>query len=75
MRPGQVLDEDPVLSARVSVEALAPWQGGDSVIIRTDLPGNTVRAQFDTASGVLLGTEIHQAAQGTTMALGLDRLP
>lgn len=75
MTRGQVLDEDTLLSARATVEDVLPWQGGDSVIIRTELPGNVFRAQFDVASGVLLGSEIFQAQQGTTMRLGLDALP
>jgi len=34
-----------------------------------------LRAQFDVATGVLLGNELVQSAQGTTISVGLDRLP
>ncbi len=75
MKRGQVLDEIPLLSGRVTVEDIVPWQGGSSVIVRTELPGNVVRAQFDVATGVLLGNELTQSAQGTTISVGLDQLP
>ncbi|MFN8622319.1 MAG: hypothetical protein U0869_16425 [Chloroflexota bacterium] len=75
MQRGQVLDKDPLSGATVTVEDVLPWQNGQSVILRTDLPGNRVRSQYDVATGVLLGTEIWQQAQGTTISIGLQRLP
>ncbi len=75
MRSGQVLDENPLTQLRVSVEDTPAWQGGDSVIIRTEMPGNRIRGQYDVATGVLLGTEIFQQNAGTTIAIGLERLP
>jgi len=75
MQRGQVLDEIPLLSARMTVEDIVPWQGGRSVMVRTELPGDVFRAQFDLATGVLLGNELTQSAQGTTISVGLQQLP
>jgi hypothetical protein len=75
MQPGDVLDRDPLVSLTVTVEDAPRWQGGESVVIRTELPGNRIRGQYDTATGVLLGTEIVQQSQGTTISIGLQQLP
>ena len=75
MKAGDVLDENQLTGLRVTVEDVVPWQGGDSVVIRTELPGNRIRGQYDVTTGVLLGTEIFQQNAGTTISVGLQRLP
>jgi len=75
IEPGQVLDEMPLLSARTTVEDVVPRQGGSSVVVRAELPGNVFRSRFDVATGVLLDNELIQSAQGTTIAGGLRELP
>lgn len=75
MQPGDVLDEDALTGLKVTVEDTLPWQGGQSVIIRTELPGNRIRTQYDVATGVALGTEIFQQNAGTTISIGLQQLP
>jgi hypothetical protein len=75
MTAGDVLDQDALTGLTVTVEDTLPWQGGQSVIIRTELPGNRIRTQYDVATGVALGTEIFQQNAGTTIAIGLQRMP
>jgi hypothetical protein len=65
MVPGTVLDEDPITTARLSVEAA----DGSSVTLLTEAPGVTVRASYDVASGVLSGLSIEQGYGGATLRL------
>lgn len=75
MSTGDVLDQDALTGLKVTVEDTLPWQGGASVIIRTELPGNRIRQQYDVATGVALGSEIFQQNAGTTISIGLQRMP
>lgn len=48
LRPGQRIDEDPVVGTVLSVERV----DAGSVVLAVDGPGLTIRRTFDTASGV-----------------------
>ncbi len=56
MTPGTVLDDDPITSARLSVEAA----DGVGVTLLTEAPGVTVRATYEVASGVLTELVLEQ---------------
>lgn len=71
MSPGDLLDEDPVTGARVSVESVAPGAYGTLVTLTTAMDGVTVRAGYDRDGGVLFTLEIVQAVTGGTIALQL----
>jgi len=71
MSPGDLVDEDPVTGARVSVESVAPGASGTLVTLATAMDGVTVRAGYDRDSGVLLTLEIVQAVTGGTIQLQL----
>jgi hypothetical protein len=72
MSPGDVLDEDPVTGARISVESVAPGASGPLVTLTTAMDGVTVRAGYDGESGALLALEIAQAVTGSTIRLQLE---
>ena len=73
---GQVLDQDQLTGLRVTVEDVVPWQGGSSVVIRTELPGNLIRAQYDVATRGAAGQrDLRSRTPGTTISVGLQRLP
>jgi hypothetical protein len=65
MAPGTVLDEDPVTTALLTVEAA----DGLSVTLLTEAPGVTVRATYEVASGVLTGLVIEQGMGAATLQL------
>lgn len=65
MTAGTVLDEDPITGALLSVE----WADGGSVTLLTEVPGVTMRASYEVASGVLTGLIIEQAVGGVTLGL------
>jgi hypothetical protein len=67
---GQVLDEDPVTGATVTVESASP-AGGGLVTLTTEMNGGTVRLGYDSASGVLVTFETTQTTTGTTIQLQL----
>jgi hypothetical protein len=64
---GQVLDQDPITGAQVSVESA----DGGTVTLRSDFNGGTVRLGYDTASGVLVTMETSSEITGITIALRL----
>ena len=65
MAPGTVLDEDPVTTALLTVEAA----DGVSVTLLTEAPGVTVRATYELASGVLTGLVLEQGMGAATLQL------
>jgi hypothetical protein len=65
MAPGTVLDEDPVTTAVLSVEAA----DGASVTLLTEAPGVTVRASYEVASGVLTTLVLEQGFGAATLQL------
>jgi hypothetical protein len=65
MTAGTVLDEDPVTSAVLSVEAA----DGGSVTLLTEAPGVTVRAEYEVASGVLTALVLEQGFGGVDLQL------
>lgn len=66
LQVGQLLDEDPVINARTTVEAIETL-----VTITTALDGVTVRASYDPQTGVLESLEITQNVTGSTIQLHL----
>ncbi len=72
MAPGDVLDEDPVTSARISVESAGPGAGGGSAVtILTEANGVSIRTSYDVASGILVSLELVQSVTGGTVSLQL----
>jgi len=68
MAPGQLLDEDPVTGARLTVE----YGGGTGqVVLLTELNGATLRLGYDPASGVLSTMETTNSTAGITLQLQL----
>jgi hypothetical protein len=65
MSPGTVLDEDPITTAVLSVEAT----DGATVTLLTEAPGVTVRASYDVASGVLSELTIEQGYGAASLVL------
>ena len=75
MRPGQVLDTDPVTTMTVSVTGVGQGPAGPSVTITSSIPGTTGQASYDVATGVLVDQAIDVASSGTSIQLGLQQLP
>jgi hypothetical protein len=71
MSPGDLLDEDPITGARMTVESVDPSGSGALVTLATAMNGVTVRAGYDRDSGVLLTLEVVQAVTGGTIQLQL----
>ncbi len=69
-QPGQVLDEDPITGARVTVESSDP---GGLVSLLTEMNGASVRLGYDAASGVLVSMETTNATTGITVQLQLTQ--
>ena len=65
MTPGTLLDEDPITTARLSVEAADPG----SVTLLTEVPGVGIRSTYDVVSGRLTGIEIEQAFGSVDLGL------
>ena len=72
MSPGDVLDEDPITGARVTVESVDPAGSGTLVTLTTAMNGVTMRAGYDRDSGALLTLELAQAVTGGTIQLQLE---
>ena len=72
MTPGDLLDEDPVTGARISVESAGSGSDGSVVTTVTEMNGVTVRAGYDMRTGVLVSLEIVQAVTGGTISLQLS---
>ncbi len=75
MRPGQLLDQDPLTGERVVVESIASQSGGQVVTISSQLPGVTTSARYDQISGVLVDYVAHVASSGMTVQLHLQERP
>ena len=73
--PGQVLDTDPVTTLTVWVTAVDRGQAGPVVTITSQVPGTSLVSNYDVATGVLLGQAIDVASSGTSVQLGLQRMP
>jgi hypothetical protein len=71
MNPGDLLDEDPVTGARITVESIGPGAAGTVLTILTDMNGVTVRLGYDAGTGVLVALELYQAVTGGTVSLQL----
>jgi hypothetical protein len=65
MTPGTILDEDPVTTARVSVESA----DGTVVTLLTEAPGVTARATYEIASGVLTSLVLEQGYGAASLEL------
>ena len=65
MNPDDVLDDDPLTGARLSVAGTDE----SSVTLLTEALGVTVRADYDTASGALTGLTVEQGVSVTTLEL------
>ena len=72
MSPGDLIDEDPITGARVTVESVDPSGSGMLVTITTAMNGVTVRAGYDRDGGALLTLELVQAVTGGTVRLQLE---
>jgi hypothetical protein len=68
---GQLLDEDPVTGARVTVAAADAGGSGSVVTLVTEMNGVTLRLGYDVGSGVLGSLEITQSVTGSTIRLQL----
>ncbi len=62
---GDVLDEDPLTGARVTVDAV----GSGVVTIRTQLTGATVVASYDLADGAMTTMDLEQGMSTTRLQL------
>lgn len=71
MNPGDLIDEDPVTGARITVESVGPGATATVVSIFTEMNGVTVRLGYDAGTGVLVGLELYQAVTGGTVSLQL----
>ncbi len=71
MSPGDLIDEDPLTGARLSVESVDPAGSGARVMLTMAMDGVTVRTGYDRDSGVLVTLEIVQAVTGGTVQLSL----
>jgi hypothetical protein len=71
MSPGDLIDEDPITGAQITVESVDPLGSGTLVTLITAMNGVTVSAGYDRDSGVLLTLEIVQAVTGGTILLQL----
>jgi hypothetical protein len=65
MTAGTLLDEDPVTTARLSVESA----DGSSVTLLTEAPGVTARATYEVASGILTGLVLEQGYGAASLEL------
>jgi len=75
LRPGQLIDQDPVTTERVTVDAVGPGPAGQAVTIASHKPGIDTRATYDLATGVLVAFDESLPVAGTTYSLQLDSLP
>jgi hypothetical protein len=71
MSPGDLIDEDPITGARVTVESVDPAGSGTVVTLATAMNGVTVRAGYDRDTGALLTLQMMQAVTGGTVQLRL----
>lgn len=62
LEDGQVLDDDPVTGALLTVEAVEP----DGVTLRTEMNGVTVTATYDPGSGAMTTMTLEQGGYATT---------
>jgi hypothetical protein len=65
MTEGTMLDDDPITSARLSVESA----DGTSVTLLTEAPGVTMRATYDVETGVLREMVLEQGYGAATLEL------
>ena len=72
---GQVLDTDPITNLTVTVTSVDRGQLGPVVTITSQVPGTTLVSNYDVTTGVLLGQAINVASSGTSVQLGLQRMP
>ena len=72
---GQMLDRDPVTTLTMSVTAVGRGQNGPMVTITSQVPGTSLVADYDVATGVLLGQAIDVASSGSSVQLGLQQMP
>ncbi len=74
MSPGDLVDEDPITGARITVESVESVDlagSGVLVALTMAMDGVTVRTGYDRDSGVLVTLEINQAVTGSTVQLHL----
>ena len=71
MSPGDLIDDDPVTGARITVESVEPAGSGMLVTLATAMNGVTVRAGYSSDNGALLTLEMIQAVTGGTVQLQL----
>jgi hypothetical protein len=71
MSPGDLVDEDPITGARITVDSVEPAGSGTLVTLATAMNGVTVRAGYDRDSGALMTLEVVQAVTGGTIRLQL----
>ncbi len=67
MSPGDLLDEDPITAARITVESVDPTL----IVLAMGMDGVTVRTGYDRDSGVLVMLDIVQTVTGSTVHLEL----
>lgn len=65
MTAGTILDEDPVTTARLSIESA----DGSAVTLLTEAPGVTARATYEVASGVLTSLVLEQGYGALSLEL------
>ena len=76
LRPGQVLDEDPVTTVRLEVAEVGRLPSGREVVtVVSRGPGTTSGATYDKATGVALIIASKNTANGESYTLELERLP
>jgi hypothetical protein len=68
MQTGQVLDEDPITGARVTVDSAEP---GGLVSLLTEMNGASLRLGYDSASGALVTMDTTNSTTGITLQLQL----
>lgn len=76
MTAGQVLDTDPYTGMTIGVQELAQGSFGPAVVVVSAMPGLSIEARYDTATGVMTGqTVVSIDSAITTSTIELQAMP
>jgi len=75
MTGGQTLDADPHTGLTFTVSGVVQGSFGPAVAMGVSMPGLTVEARYDSATGVMIFQQVSIASSGTTTRIQLQQMP